>query len=194
VLELGAIWFLTYVCTQNVVTFWKDYALRDLGIAESRTTLVISLGAGVSMPLVFFAGKLFDSLGRRLGAVIVYLALIGGVLGAFTLHGTAALVVSMIVAIFALNSVLTLLNTFTTELFPTALRGDAFLWTNNLIGRIGYVASPIVAGHLARDGGWGPVMRVSVVFPAIALGLLLWLLPETSRRELEQTSDLGARS
>jgi putative MFS transporter len=194
VLELGAIWFLTYVCTQNVVTFWKDYALRDLGIPESRTTLVISLGAGVSMPLVFFAGKLFDALGRRSGAVIVYLALIGGVLGAFTLHGTAALVVSMITAIFALNSVLTLLNTFTTELFPTALRGDAFLWTNNLIGRIGYVASPIVAGQLAKDGGWGPVMRVSVVFPAIALGLLLWLLPETSRRELEQTSELGTGS
>jgi putative MFS transporter len=194
VLELGAIWFLTYVCTQNVVTFWKDYALRSLGLPESRTTLVIVLGALVSMPLVFFAGKLFDLIGRRMGAVLVYLALIGGVLGAFTLHGTAGLVVSMIVAVFALNSVLTLLNTFTTELFPTALRGDAFLWTNNLIGRIGYVASPIVAGHLAQGGGWGPVMRVSVVFPAIALGLLLWLLPETSQRELEQTSELEADS
>lgn len=194
VLELGAIWFLTYVCTQNVVSLWKDYALGDLGFAESRATLVITLGAGVSMPLVFFAGKLFDAIGRRTGAVVVYLALIGGVFGAYTLNGTLGLVISMIVAVFALNSVLTLLNTFTTELFPTALRGDAFLWTNNLIGRIGYVTSPIVVGHLAQGGGWGPVMRVSVVFPAFALGLLLWLLPETSRRELEQTSELGAGS
>jgi putative MFS transporter len=194
VLELGAIWFLTYVCTQNVVSLWKDYALGDLGITESNATLVITLGAGVSMPLVFFAGKLFDVIGRRPGAVIVYLGLISGVFAAYTLHGIPGLVVSMIVSIFALNSVLTLLNTFTTELFPTAVRGDAFLWTNNLIGRVGYVVSPIVAGYLAKDGGWGPVMRVSVVFPAIALGLLLWLLPETSRRELEQTSDLGASS
>jgi MFS transporter, putative metabolite:H+ symporter len=194
VLELGAIWFLTYVCTQNVVSLWKDYALGDLGFAEGKATLIITLGAGASMPLVFFAGKLFDVIGRRMGAVVVYATLIAGVLGGYTLTGIPVLAVSMIAAVFGLNSVLTLLNTFTAELFPTAMRGDAFLWSNNLIGRIGYVASPVIAGQLAKDGGWGPVMRVSVVFPAAALLLLLWLLPETSRRELEQTSDLGAPS
>jgi MFS transporter, putative metabolite:H+ symporter len=194
VLELGAIWFLTYVCTQNVVSLWKDYALGDLRLSEGQATLVISLGAGVSMPLVFFAGKLLDLIGRRAGAVLVYAALILGVLGGFTLHGVAGLALSMIVAIFGLNAVLTLLNAYTAELFPTELRGDAFLWTNNLIGRVGYVASPIIVGHLAADGGWGPVMRASVIFPALALGLLLWLLPETSGRELEQTSDLGTAS
>ena len=194
ILELGAIWFLTYACTQNVVSFWKDYALRDLHVTVDQAKLVISLGAGASMPLIFFAGKIFDVVGRRKGAVFVYLALISGVLGSYTLEGTAGLAASMIVAIFGLQSVLTLLNTYTTELFPTEYRGDAFLWTNNLIGRVGYVLSPVVAGQLAGDGGWGPVMRVSVVFPACALLLLLWLLPETSRRELEQTSELGAPS
>jgi putative MFS transporter len=194
VLELGAIWFLTYVCTQNVVSLWKDYALGDLRISEGQATLVISLGAGVSMPLVFFAGKLLDVIGRRLGAVLLYTSLIFGVLGGFTLHGIPGLAASMIVAIFGLNAILTLLNAYTAELFPTPLRGDAFLWTNNLIGRIGYVLSPVVVGQLAKDGGWGPVMRASVLFPALALGLLLWLLPETSRRELEQTSELGSPS
>jgi putative MFS transporter len=194
VLELGAIWFLTYVCTQNVVSLWKDYALGDLHLDEGKATLVITVGAGVSMPLVFFAGKLFDLIGRKRGALFVYGGLIGGVLGGYTLAGIPGLVVSMIVAVFGLNSVLTLLNTFTAELFPTEVRGDAFLWANNLFGRIGYVASPVIAGYFAKDGGWGPVMRVSAIFPAIALGLLLWLLPETNQRELEQTSDLEARS
>jgi putative MFS transporter len=145
------------------------------------------------MPLIFFAGKLFDVVGRRPGGVLVYVALISGVLGSYTLHATGGLAVSMILAVFGLQSVLTLLNTYTTELFPTAYRGDAFLWSNNLIGRVGYVLSPIVAGQLAGDGGWGPVMRWSVVFPGMALVLLLWLLPETKKRELEQTSDLGTR-
>jgi putative MFS transporter len=86
------------------------------------------------------------------------------------------------------------LNTYTTELFPTEYRGDAFLWSNNLIGRVGYVLSPVVAGQLAGGGGWGPVMRWSVVFPVVALLLLLKFLPETSRRELEQTSKLRAAS
>jgi putative MFS transporter len=194
VLELGAIWFLTYVCTQNVVSLWKDYALGELHMTESRATLVITLGAGVSMPLIFFAGKLFDVIGRRRGAVVVYATLLAGVLGGYSLHGLGALAVAMVVAVFGLNAVLTLLNTFTTELFPTELRGDAFLWSNNLIGRVGYVLSPVVVGHLAADVGWGPVMRASAVFPAIALVLLLWLLPETNGRELEQTSALGTAS
>ena len=192
VVELGAIWFLTYVCTQNVVSLWKDYALRELGLSEAQATLVITLGAGASMPLIFFAGKLFDVIGRRPGAILVYATLIAGVLGGYSLHGVTGLALSMIIAIFGLNSVLTLLNTFTTELFPTEIRGDAFLWSNNLIGRLGYVLSPVVVGHLAANGGWGPVMRVSVVFPAVGLGLLLWLLPETKGQELEKTSDLGA--
>jgi putative MFS transporter len=194
IVELGTIWFLTYVCTQNVVSLWKDYALGDLRITEDEARLVISLGAGVSLPLVFFAGKVLDIVGRRTGAIAVYAALVVGVLGSFSLESTPALAASMITAIFGLNAVLTLLNAYTAELFPTELRGDAFLWSNNLIGRIGYVASPIVFGQLAADGGWGPVMRVSAVFPALALGVLLWLLPETRGRELEQTAALGARS
>jgi putative MFS transporter len=92
---------------------------------------------------------------------------------------------------FGLAAVLTLLNTLTTELFPTELRGDAFMWSNNLLGRIGYVLSPVVIGHLARDIGWGPVLRVSVVFPAVALLLLLLWLPETKGQEVEQSAALA---
>ncbi len=194
VLELGAIWFLTYVCTQNAVTFWKDYAQGELHMTDSKASLVVALGVLVSMPLVFFAGKLFDIIGRRRGALIVYGALLFGVLGAYTLTGIPALCATMVLAIFGLNAVLTVLNTFTAELFSTEHRGDAFMWSNNLLGRIGYVLSPIAIGYIGNETGWGPALRMSVIFPALGLALLLWLLPETSRRELEQTSELGAGS
>jgi putative MFS transporter len=53
----------------------------------------------------------------------------------------------------------------------------------------------MVIGLIANDVGWGPVLRVSVVFPAAALVLLLWLLPETRGRELEATATIaGPRS
>jgi putative MFS transporter len=188
VFELAAIWFFTYICTQNAVTFWKDYALREVHLGEGAAALVVTLGAVVSMPLVFFAGKLFDVIGRKPGAVFVYATVLAGVLGVYLFDSTALLVVSMIVAMFGLSAVLTLLNTVTTELFPTELRGDAFVWSNNILGRIGYVASPFVLGELARDRGWGPVLRGSIVFPALALLLLLLWLPETRGRELEQTA------
>jgi putative MFS transporter len=50
--------------------------------------------------------------------------------------------------------------------------------------------SPLAIGALAVDRGWGPVLRLSVVFPAIALLLLLLWLPETRGKELEQTAEL----
>jgi putative MFS transporter len=194
-LELAAIWFLTYVCTQNAVTFWKDYAVGELHLPEKSAAFVVTVAALVSMPLIFWVGKLFDLVGRKPGAIVVYLAVVGGVLGAYVLTGVGALTVAMIVAMFGLSAVLTLLNTFTTELFPTELRGDAFVWSNNLLGRVGYVLSPLAFGALAQDRGWGPVLRGSVVFPLVAL-VLLWLwLPETRGRELEQTAAVdGERS
>jgi putative MFS transporter len=86
--------------------------------------------------------------------------------------------------------VLIVLNAFTTELFPTKLRGDAFMWSNNLIGRVGYWLSPPVVGYFAEHGGWGPVVRATVIFPVIALFLILSLLPETRGKELEETAGL----
>jgi MFS transporter, putative metabolite:H+ symporter len=188
VLELAAIWFLTYVCTQNAVTFWKDYAIGELHLPDKSAAFVVTIAALASMPLIFGAGKLFDLVGRKPGGIVVYVAVIAGVLGVYLFTGTGALTLAMIVAMFGLSAVLTLLNTFTTELFPTELRGDAFVWSNNLLGRIGYVLSPLVLGALAQDRGWGPVLRGSVLFPVVAL-VLLWLwLPETRGRELEHTA------
>jgi putative MFS transporter len=192
-LELGTIWFLTYVCTQNGVTVWKDYALGELGLSDKQAASVIALAALVSMPLAFFAGKLFDLIGRRRGAVLSFGSLIAGILAIYVVRATVPLTIGMILAMFGINSVLSVLNTFTTELFPTELRGDAFAWSNNLIGRIGYWLSPIAIGGLAQGIGWGPVIRISVVFPMIALLVLLLWLPETRGRELEETAALGPR-
>jgi MFS transporter, putative metabolite:H+ symporter len=192
VLSLGAIWFLTYICTQNGVTLWKDYAIREVGHSASVAAMIITVGALVSMPLCFLSGRLFDRIGRRPGAVLVYAAVVVGVLGIYGATGQLPLMLAMIVAMVGLTTVLIVLNAFTTELFPTDVRGDAFMWSNNLIGRIGYWLSPPIVGFLAEEVGWGPVVRATVVFPVIALFLVLSLLPETRGKKLEATA--GART
>jgi putative MFS transporter len=111
-----------------------------------------------------------------------------GVLGSYGFHDRWALTGALVFGIFGASAVLQVLNAYTTELFPTDLRGDAFAWSNNLIGRIGYVASPLVVGYLARDIGWGSAVRMTAIFPIIALILIFWLLPETKNRELEETA------
>jgi putative MFS transporter len=84
--------------------------------------------------------------------------------------------------------VLTVLNTFMTELFPTEVRGNAAAWSNNLIGRVGYCLSPLAIGQVVGQYGWGLPLRVTTIFPLVALGLIFWLLPETNAKELEDTA------
>ncbi|AUX40586.1 MFS transporter [Sorangium cellulosum] len=187
-LELALIWGVTYVCTQNAVTFWKTFALRERGMTDAEVGASITLAAIVSMPLIFASGKLIDVAGRRKGAVVIYTVTAAGVLGAYALPTQAGLTVALIFAIFGASGVLPVLNAYTTELFPTHLRSDAVAWSNNLLGRITYILSPIGLGVAAERVGWGRAVSTTAVFPLIALALILWLLPETRGKELEETS------
>lgn len=192
ILQMAAIWFLSYLCSQNAITFWKEFAVAERGFTDKQIGGAVTVAALASMPLVFLAGRLLDVVGRRRGAVIVYATLAGGVYGAYSLHGRAGLTVSLMVTVFGASAFLAVLNAFTTELFPTEQRADAFAWSNNLLGRIGYIVSPPLVGYLAdaRHGnlGWGLTLRSTAVFPVLALVLILALLPETRGRELEETA------
>ena len=49
---------------------------------------------------------------------------------------------------------------------------------------------PALVGAAAGTIGWGSAVSLTAVFLAAALTLILWLLPETAGRELEQTARL----
>ncbi len=190
VIQLAVIWFLTYICTQNAVTFWKEFAVAERGMSDAQVGNAVKLAALASMPLAFAAGKLLDIIGRKLGATLIYASTVGGVIGAYTARSSAALTASLVFAVLGVNTVLTVLNAFTTELFPTRYRGSAFAWSNNLIGRIGYCLSPTIVTALVPRYGWGRTLSTTTLFPALAL-LVIWLvLPETRGRELEETATL----
>ncbi|XXX79079.1 MFS transporter [Sorangium sp. So ce134] len=187
-LKLALIWALMFVCIQNAVTFWKAFATRERGLTDGQVGTSIMIAALVAMPFVFTSGKLIDAVGRRKGAVITFTLAAAGVLGGYSLHSHAGLTASLALSIFGGSAVLPVLNAYTTELFPTHLRSDALAWSNNLLGRIAYMLSPIFLGVAAERVGWGPAMSATVIFPLIALGLILWFLPETRGKELEETA------
>lgn len=193
VLELGAIWFLSYVCTNNAVTFWKEFALAERQLSHGQVSQVITVAALVSMPLVFLAGRMLDAIGRKLGAAVIFGAAALGILGGYTFHGVLPLMLSMTIGIFGINAVLTVLNAFMTELFPTNVRGSAVAWSNNLIGRLGYVFSPLAIGALQPHLGWGTPLRLSTAFLVVALVLIFAWLPETKALELEESSLAGGK-
>jgi putative MFS transporter len=190
---LALIWSLTYVSTQTAVTFWKEYAVDPEGplrYTPGQVGQVVAIAAVAAMPFVFAVGWLLDRLGRRGGAVVVYVLTCAAVVAAYTVHDAIGLQVAMVGAIFGASAVLPVLNAFSTELFPTHLRSNAFAWANNLLGRIGYVAGPVAVGFAAEEVGWGMAVAPTAIGPFIALILILTLLPETKGRSLEETSAL----
>lgn len=191
VVELGAIWFLCYICMQNAVFFWKEFAVHERGLTDAQVGGMVAISAGISLPVAFATGYFLDVVGRKIGALVILSLLSGGVLVAYTAESRAVLTVALSAATIGVSSTLTLLNTFTTELFPTAQRGAAFAWSNNAIGRIGYWLSPFAIGELVESSTWSSVLRVTAVFPLVALVLIWVLLPETRARELEDTAGLA---
>ncbi|MEW6270684.1 MAG: MFS transporter, partial [Thermodesulfobacteriota bacterium] len=146
VLQLALIWALTSFCTQNAVAFWKEFAIAERGMTDAQVGTALAFASIVSMPFLFFVGKLLDVIGRRRGAAVVFSMAALGVFAGYTLESPAALTAALVVGIFGTGSVLPVLNTYTAELFPTALRSEAWAWSNNLIGRTAYLASPLAVG------------------------------------------------
>jgi putative MFS transporter len=187
-LKLGLIWFTTYGCTQNAVAFWKEFAVGQRGFSDQQVGSAVVIAALVSLPMVFFAGKLCDLVGRRPAAAVIFGSGACGIWGAYNLHGFWPLTFALIFAIFCASGVLAVLSTFNTELFPTDIRADAFAWSNNLIGRISYVSSPLAVGLAAKEWGWGIAVGSTAILLVVAIALIFALLPETRARELEETA------
>jgi putative MFS transporter len=190
-LQLAAIWGLTFFCTQSSTLFWKEFAVGERGMSAAQVGVCLTVAALGAMPLVFAVGKLLDVIGRRLGATLVFLLTVVGVVGAYVLHSAAALTAALLLGIAGTTAMLSVLHTFTTELFPTTLRSDAYGWSNNLLGRSAAVVSPLVVGQLAGAFGFGIAVSLTVIGPLVALGMILGLLPETRGKELEDTAVLA---
>lgn len=187
---MAAIWGLTYCCTYLSITYWKEFAIKERGFDDARVSYALMVAAVGSLPLVFFSGKLLDVIGRRRGALVIFALLVGSTLLAYNAHDFWPLTIGLCGAIFSNSAIFPVLNAFTLELFPTALRADAFGWANNVLAKLSYVVGPMLVGWSASQWGYGPSLTVASIFPLFALALILARLPETSNRELEDTSAL----
>jgi MFS transporter, putative metabolite:H+ symporter len=186
ILQLAVIWVLLFVCAQNTVFFWKEFAVAERGFTDGQVGLSMAVAALASLPPLFFVGWALDAWGRRPAAAVIFVGMAASVVAASQLHAPWLLTLALAVAVFCIAAAFAVLNSFTTELFPTDCRAEAFAWANNLLGRSGYVVGPAVVGATAGTLGWGNVISLTALCPLGALALILWLLPETKGRQLER--------
>lgn len=187
---LATIWSLTYMCTYVALTYWKEFAFQERAMTDKETSLALMIAALGSLPLVFASGKLLDVVGRKRGAVVIFSVASLSALLAFLPDNFWLLTAGLTGIIFASSASLPVLTAFTLELFPTELRADGFGWSNNLLGRIGYIGGPWLVGMIAQHHGYSRTIAATAIFPLLALALILTRLPETGNRDLEETSAL----
>ncbi len=190
IIRMGAVWACTFACTQTAVAFWKEFAVGERGLSDATVAVMIGGASLLAWPLVVGAGKLLDLVGRRAGAAVIFSIEVVAVVGSFSQGPQWWLATALAMGIFGAGATQVVLNAFTTELFPTEIRGAAFAWSSQLLGRIGYVGVPVLVGYLAGSIGWGPAVTLTAIGPLAALGLILTSLQETRGRELEDTAAL----
>jgi MFS transporter, putative metabolite:H+ symporter len=192
VLMVAGLWFISYAASQNAISFWKIFAMEERGFTDGDVARSVAIASVLAVPMALMVGPVIDRFGRKAGAVGVYILSALGVYLSFTLHSQLALTGALVLGIFGATAFLPIANAYTNELFPTHLRGSAFAWSNNILGRISYFSVPLVLGEIASiKGGYGPVVAMTAVFPILAIFYVLYFFPETRGKELEETSSFA---
>ncbi|HMY57001.1 MAG TPA: MFS transporter [Pseudomonadota bacterium] len=189
-LLLSLIWALVMFCTQSALLFWKDFAVTERHFSAAQVAQCMTIAAVGSLPLVFSVGKLLDVVGRKASAVVVFGLTILGVLLSYTRSSQMLLTLGVLLGIAGTTCMLSVVQTLTTELFPTEIRAESFGVANNLIGRTAGVLSPLLIGFLAVRFGYGPAVQSTAIGPLFAMLLILLAVAETRGKELEETAAL----
>ena len=186
------------------------FVIDERGWAPWQFSAMFVLGGAVGIIGNVVAGRLGDELGRRaVGAASMFaFPLFASI---FYLGPDWALPPAWIAFVFCVSANTTVLRAFATELFPTSQRGSA-MGMSEVVGAVGSTAGLAVLGlgmqaaarhgivHAALDllpldlGAASMLARMtSLLSWSVALaGVLVLLLPETKRRELEAISDDAA--
>ncbi|MGZ5494063.1 MAG: MFS transporter [Thermoanaerobaculia bacterium] len=157
------------------------------GLTMTKSSLwIIVLQTGAFLGYVSF-GWIADRIGRRpaftlfmVGATIVVPLFAFGARSPMTL-----LALGPLVGYFA-HGYFSVFGAMLAELFPTRIRASAQGFCYNA-GRLASAGAPIIIGSAAPRYGLGTALAVDALFFALG-GALIWMLPETRGRELDEAA------
>jgi hypothetical protein len=114
---------------------------------------------------------------------------VAGAISIFLLFQTAshgAMLAAMIATVFSFQGARTTTTTYSTELFPTAIRATSYSLTVQVLGQIATLLTPITIGALSRSlGGLGNAVAAVAIGPVIGAIVVALYAPETRGMRLE---------
>jgi MFS family permease len=134
-------------------------------------------------------GSLLDRIGRRATTTVFFLASSAAMYALFRTANDRAILVAMMATMFAYQAARTAISALSSELFPTGARATGYSLTVQVFGQLGWTLAPLAAGLLAGPmGGLGKAASLFAAGPLIGAALVLFFVPETRGKTLEQLS------
>lgn len=184
-MSLWLLWIALNFLYQGVFV-WLPTLLTGTNSNSSHSflmTLLISLG---QIPGTILVAYLADRFSRR-KLIIFSLGLLGLATIIFSLSGATAWVLSIGFLLMVFNGMAWgLAHPYSSELYPTSIRGTAAGWATG-IGRLGGVVAPlVVAWVMQAGGGMTIIFTILAAAPALTMVVLAGLKQETTGRSLEE--------
>jgi putative MFS transporter len=177
--------FLFELTTQASL-FALDFLQTDRGLSATAANFMLVAAGLPGIPLMVLAGALSDRFGRRfIGAGFGLLSLAGSI-GFFWAPGGVPVLLLCLTAV-TVGSLASwpVLGGYATELFPTALRGQASSWS--AVAKVaGQSASFALGGALiAWTGGLAWSATILTLGPLVGIVVVALAFPDTHGLELE---------
>lgn len=183
--------FLVELVTQATV-FAIDFLQTERGLTATDSNLMLVAAGLPGIPAMVVAGSLSDRYGRRVvGCSFAALSLTGALCFFWLPGGIPVLLPSMVLMVVGSMASWPVLSTYTTELFPTALRSQAGAWAA-CFRVLGQATSLGLGGALlVATGSLPPTVTLLGVGPLLAVVIYAIWFPDTHGKELEEISGPG---
>jgi putative MFS transporter len=188
-LLVALLWNSVGLVGAPAVTFFSLYAKRDQHWTSTEIGHAIVLAYLVGTLGHLAAGWMLDRVGRKLTTSLTYVAGALAMLGLFQTGSHRAMLLSLVVTVFAFQGARTATATYSAELFPTEIRATSYSMTVQLLGQIAALLTPFTIGMLSHTlGGLGNAVAAVSVGPVIGAALVMMFAPETRGMKLEELS------
>jgi putative MFS transporter len=161
VLLHGLLWISAAWGYWAFAVFAPFYLIKELGYPQSEVYWLIAAFNVFSLLGSWLAGYVVDVVGRRIPGMLYPLVAIAGVLAFSATRSPVVILIAGCIEFMAISGAWVASETFTTEVFPTKIRGSAFSAALT-IGRIVSILAPIVVGLLASRTSLAFAYQVSV--------------------------------